>query len=201
MYNEILREGIVDRGGDHIFSVRVLHEFGISNGYLTAQKIGELWRAFKDNPVIFTDDIEGDFESFFDVLMNPLTCWYEVFDEISFTPVGVYCISGLIPGYELTGHFAFWDRIASGRERLTWRLMKLFFDRFSLRRMNAEIPAYQSGTLRACESLGFVREGVKRKAVRRKGTWNDLILFGILQEELEEAMQNGTTERAKRNTA
>lgn len=192
---EVLRKALVDRGGPHLFSIRVLHEHGVTNGYLTPKKIQQLWLAFKDNPVIFTDEVEGSFERFLTVLMDPETIWFELFDEISQAIKGVYFLTDIYPGYEATGHFAYWDRIAAGRERMVHEMMRIVFDKYNLNRMTTEIPAYQTGTIRSAEELGFVKEGLKRQAARRHGSWKDVVIMGILRSELEEKL-NGTAERA-----
>lgn len=197
---EVLREALVDRAGSHIFSVRLLHEFGVGNGYLNPRKMKGLWEGFRHNPVVFTEEIEGDFERFFDVITDPRTVWFEIFDEFSNSTIGTYSLSDVFPGYEATGHFAYWDRIAAGRSRLTWKMMRLAFEKYNLNRMTAEIPAYQSGTIRAAEALGLRREGVKRQAARRHGKWVDVVILGILRDELEEAL-NGSAEGAKRHAS
>jgi RimJ/RimL family protein N-acetyltransferase len=192
---EVLRKALVDRGGPHLFSVRVLHEFGVTNGYLTPEKVRDLWVAFKDNPILFTDEVEGSFERFLRVLMDPQTVWFELFDEVTLETKGVYILTDIFPGYEATGHFAYWDRIAAGREKIVWEMMRIVFDKYSLNRMTTEIPAYQTGTLRSAEELGFIKEGLKRQACKRKGAWKDLVIMGILRSELEEKL-NGPAERA-----
>jgi RimJ/RimL family protein N-acetyltransferase len=40
--------------------------------------------------------------------------------------------------------------------------------------------------------VGFVREGVKRKAYLRHGEWVDGIMFGLLKEDLE-ASESGAS--------
>lgn len=192
---EVLKKAYTDRKGAHIFSVRLLHEFGKGNGYLNPSKIRDLWLAFRENPVIFTDEVEGDFERFLEVITNTNSVWFEIFDELSEQCVGVYCLTDIFPGYEATGHFGFWDRVASGRERLTWQMMNLVFQTYDLNRMTAEIPAYQTGTIRTAEKLGFRREGLKRGAVKRNGEWKDLVILGILRSELAE-VSNGTAKTA-----
>jgi RimJ/RimL family protein N-acetyltransferase len=191
-YVEALRIPLVDRSGPHLFSIRLLHEFGQGDGYLNPQKVSELWGSFKSNPVIFTDEIDGSFEAFFDVIMNPRTIWHEIYDEIDREAKGVFCLSNIIPGYDAVGHFAYWDRVARGRDILSLLMMSQAFERFSLHRMTAEIPSYQSGTIRAAERIGLKKEGVKREAVRRRGKWVDLVILGITEDELKEALDGQT---------
>lgn len=198
---EILRQPLVDRKGGHIFSVRVLQVFGTAAKYMTPFKIRELWVAFREHPVIFTDEIEGSFEAFFDLLMDPASVWFELFDEMDRKPKGVYYLTNVIPGYDATAHMAIWDGVVRERATITRRLMMSVFESLRLHRLTAEVPTYQPGTIRAIESIGFTREGTKREAVTRNGEWMDLAVFGILKGELEEAIANGSqAEREERDS-
>lgn len=185
-YIEVLRKAVIDRGGDHLMSIRLLQEYGSTNGYFDKDKLVELWEVFKDHPVIFSDEIEGSIERFIDVVTDPLSIWFEVYDEIQSRPIGLYFLTDIYPGYDAMGHFAFADRIARNRERMSWNMMMIVFESYNLHRMSVEVPAYQTGTLRAAEALGFRREGIKVEAAKRRGKWVDVITLGILRSELEE---------------
>jgi RimJ/RimL family protein N-acetyltransferase len=52
-------------------------------------------------------------------------------------------------------------------------------------RLQMEIYGFNDGALRHAERAGWVREGVRRKAYWRDGTWVDGILFGFVEEDLE----------------
>lgn len=194
-YVEVLRKALIDRGGDHLISIRVLQEQGTVSPYLDKNKVQELWGVFKEHPVIFSDEIEGQFERFLDVLLDPLTVWFEVYDEIQGKPVGLYFLTNIYPGYEATGHFAYADRITQGRERMAWQMMEVCFNTYDLHRIQVEIPDYQTGTLRAARKLGFVDEGVKREAALKRGKWVDVLILSMLRSELMEKI-NGTAKTA-----
>ena len=51
-------------------------------------------------------------------------------------------------------------------------------------RLQLEIYGFNDRAIRHAERVGFVREGVKRKAYRRHGGWHDGVLFGLLREDL-----------------
>jgi RimJ/RimL family protein N-acetyltransferase len=59
-------------------------------------------------------------------------------------------------------------------------LLELGFHRLEL-----EIYAFNERALRHAARVGFVREGVKRKAYLRHGEWQDAVVFGLLREDLE----------------
>jgi len=53
-------------------------------------------------------------------------------------------------------------------------------------RLQIEIYAFNERALRHAERVGWVREGVRRKAYRRDDEWVDGILFGLVAEDLGE---------------
>ena len=52
-------------------------------------------------------------------------------------------------------------------------------------RLQMEVYGFNERALRHAERVGWIREGVRRKAYLRHGTWVDGVLFGILEEDLE----------------
>lgn len=52
-------------------------------------------------------------------------------------------------------------------------------------RLQLEVYAFNERALRHAERVGFVREGVRRRAYWRRDTWVDGVLFGLVAEELE----------------
>ena len=51
-------------------------------------------------------------------------------------------------------------------------------------RLEIEVYGFNDRAMRHAERVGFVREGVKRKAYWRHGDWVDGVLFGLLAEDL-----------------
>jgi RimJ/RimL family protein N-acetyltransferase len=58
-------------------------------------------------------------------------------------------------------------------------------------RLELEVYGFNERALVQFERAGFVREGVKRRAYWRHGTWVDGILFGLVREDLEPADREG----------
>jgi RimJ/RimL family protein N-acetyltransferase len=53
-------------------------------------------------------------------------------------------------------------------------------------RLELACYGFNEAALRHAERVGFVREGVKRRAYLRHGVWQDAVQFALLREELED---------------
>jgi RimJ/RimL family protein N-acetyltransferase len=51
-------------------------------------------------------------------------------------------------------------------------------------RLQLEVYGFNDRSIRHAERVGFVREGLKRKAYRRHGEWHDGVMFGLVREDL-----------------
>jgi RimJ/RimL family protein N-acetyltransferase len=60
----------------------------------------------------------------------------------------------------------------------------LFFD-LDYHRVQLECYGFNERAVKHAQRVGFVKEGVKRKAYWRHGEWVDGILFGLVREDLE----------------
>jgi RimJ/RimL family protein N-acetyltransferase len=181
--SEILTMDCTDRTGEHTYLVQLLYEFGNATEALTEEKMAQIWINAKQHPVLFGDDTVFSLKEFVALFLNPAGVWMDVTDETG-KQVGVFYITSVIPGFDATGHFAFWDSVASGRQHLVHRIMEWAFDRYKLHRLSAETPPYQTGTIRFLNKLGFVHEGERREAIRHGGEWKSLVMFSILDHEL-----------------
>jgi RimJ/RimL family protein N-acetyltransferase len=57
------------------------------------------------------------------------------------------------------------------------------FDELGFHRLELEIYGFNERAIRHAERVGFVREGVKRKAYWRHGDWVDGVLYAMLPED------------------
>ena len=73
-------------------------------------------------------------------------------------------------------------RVADEAARLAQRLL---FLQLGYHRIELACYAFNERAITHAERSGFVREGVKRKAYRRHGEWQDAVLFALLPEDLE----------------
>jgi RimJ/RimL family protein N-acetyltransferase len=76
----------------------------------------------------------------------------------------------------------------AGRDRglgteATRLLLGHAFERLGLHRVGLEVYAFNPRAARAYEKVGFVREGVRRDALRFDGEWVDAIVMAVLDHE------------------
>lgn len=64
-------------------------------------------------------------------------------------------------------------------------LVRHLFDELGFHRLELEIYGFNERAIAHAERIGFVREGVRRRAYERHGEWVDGVRFGLLREELE----------------
>jgi len=75
-------------------------------------------------------------------------------------------------------------RLADEAARL---LQRHLLGELGFHRLELEIYAFNERAVAHAERAGFVREGLRRKAYLRHGTWNDAVLFGLTAEDLDPA--------------
>jgi RimJ/RimL family protein N-acetyltransferase len=64
-------------------------------------------------------------------------------------------------------------------------LVRHLFDDLGFHRLELEIYGFNERALAHAERIGFVREGVRRRAYERHGEWVDGVLFGLVREDLD----------------
>lgn len=57
------------------------------------------------------------------------------------------------------------------------------FDRMDLHRVELHVFGFNRRAIRSYEKVGFVLEGTRREALRRRGTHHDILVMGILRDE------------------
>jgi RimJ/RimL family protein N-acetyltransferase len=65
-------------------------------------------------------------------------------------------------------------------------LQRHLFGERGLHRLQMEVYGFNERALRYAERAGWVREGVRRRAYWRDGAWVDGVLFGIVEEDLDD---------------
>ena len=75
-------------------------------------------------------------------------------------------------------------RLGDDAARLVQRYLIL---ELGYHRLELEIYGFNERAIAHAERVGFVREGVKRRAYRRRGEWVDGVLFALIREDLDEA--------------
>lgn len=151
------------------------------------ENLNSLWEKSKEHRILFSDDVNGDFHKFCEVFLSQdasgnITSNGLVWIVDDF--VGVLFMSNIM-GTEASLHFSFFD----GRLRfdISKKMIEYIFDIYDIERLNVEIVPFASKRVfKFIESLGFKREGRKRKALVYKGEKWDLLLYGLLKEEFNE---------------
>ena len=64
-------------------------------------------------------------------------------------------------------------------------LIDHLLDDLGFHRLELEIYAFNERAIAHAERIGFVREGVRRRAYLRDGAWVDGVMFGLLPEDLD----------------
>ena len=61
---------------------------------------------------------------------------------------------------------------------------RLVLGELGFHRLEIQIYGFNERAVAHAERVGYVREGVKRRAYEKRGEWQDAVLFAMLQEEL-----------------
>ena len=128
---------------------------------------------------MFDDITKGNYEHFLQVLLNRRSLVYELGDEI-----GIAAATDVIPGLNANFHLVMLDRKLAGREPLIMQVVREMFDKLQLRRLTVSFPHDRATTKKLFERMGFRREGRLRNAFPYDNELKDLIIYGLLKEEL-----------------
>jgi putative acetyltransferase len=63
-------------------------------------------------------------------------------------------------------------------------LQRYLFDELDYHRLELACYGFNERAIRHSERVGFVQEGVRRRAYLRHGEWQDAVIFGLLRDEL-----------------
>lgn len=69
-----------------------------------------------------------------------------------------------------------------GREAMEL-VLKFAFDELNLHRVQLTVFSYNDRAIALYERLGFQREGTYREFLHREGSWHDMYLYGLLNQE------------------
>lgn len=156
---------------------------------LRPEYLKRFWEESKKFRALFTEEINNDFKRFLDLFIDggpdgmtptPKGLFWVVDDF-----VGMFYMTNIVPGIDAHVHYTFFDRKQAGRDRLVKAMLRYCFQRYDFHRFTVELPffAYR-GTFPFVESVGFKKEGRKRKAANFNGEWFDVNIYGILKEDI-----------------
>ncbi len=155
--------------------------------FLTPENLKLFWEKSRNFKYIFDNSVNGDFKRFCELFLygGPAgeLCSNGLFWVVD-DWVGIFYMTRIIPGQDAEVHYTFFDRRHRGRQELSREMLKYVFRKYNFRRLTVEIPLYASRhTFDFVVSMGFKKEGRRRKAIWHNDDWFDVASFGILKEE------------------
>lgn len=145
-------------------------------------KIEWLWEKLKTQGYGFDDIVKDDSQAFLQALFHPASQhWYNEHGFVS--------VINIQPMINADIHFFCWDESYS-RRALKEDAEQVFneaFNTFALERITATIPRFNAMAMKLAASLGMRYEGAMRRCVLHKDKYHDLVIYGILRSEHEEA--------------
>lgn len=144
---------------------------------LTHAKVEALWDiVLKHN---LADNFKDSYDVFCKSLFDPRTVILE------FPPMrAVYYMTNITPQGNADVHAIVLDRKLLGQRELYLKMIQKMMMDFNLVRVTAMIPDWNTIAQNGAVKLGFKLEGVLRNWGRTNNKPNDVLLFGLLREEL-----------------
>ncbi len=168
----------------------------------TLDTLRKFWEKSKKFPVLFTTEIQGDFNKFTELIVSPDGDGYianGLFLQVD-DLLGIFYMTEIKPEWDAICHFTFFDGRLRGRDILVKRVLQYVFNKYNFHRLSVEVPYFAPmATTKFVYHLGFKMEGKKRSCALYQGKWFDSRLFGLLKEEallpefLERRQRNGSS--------
>jgi len=104
---------------------------------------------------------------------------------IEVADVGLIYLTFVVPRINANLNVLFWDgKLTRDRREAVKSVLVTAFDLYELPRISAACPVTNMPLRQMLNKIGFVLEGVARKGyVEPDGTYVDLVMFGVLDEE------------------
>lgn len=90
--------------------------------------------------------------------------------------------NGIVEGGRLAVHPRFRGRRLG--DEVARAFQRLVLGELGFHRLEIQIYGFNERAVAHAERVGYVREGVKRKAYLKNGEWQDAVLYSMLQDEL-----------------
>ena len=151
--------------------------------------VERVWSTWKDFE-IFSDDLPSTIDGFTYFVTASGAVWFEVVDSEG-KQVGLVYLTELIPsmtsGKYISAQFhaTMWDAKAAPRLELARAFLLKAFRTLGFHRMQCEIPLRFGGAIRVMKKIGFQQEGMLRGARRYRGQWYNVLVLGLLEDEVE----------------
>lgn len=158
----------------------------------TLENLKFLWDKLQDFKQLFSDYTAGDFDNFIKVVTSKDSVF--VVAARGSDPIGILYADRIRPGFDAGAHFLFWDYRVKGKSKVVINTLKWLMDEYGLHRVNIETPKTKATVplRRALKWMHIPYEGTRRRALRQEGEMQDMLLFGVLREELTpDALDSG----------
>jgi RimJ/RimL family protein N-acetyltransferase len=159
-------------------------EYEVFDLVLTPEKLKWMWEQLMAHPALALEYGPPGARGFVDMLMNANNIYFEVVKEG--IPVGVLFMTDINDPRLREIHAIFYDSALSNKVKVCQELAKYVFTTYAFQRLTAAIPESFGATARLLQKVGFRMEGKKKKAAFIKTRWQDVLMFGLLPEYLEE---------------
>lgn len=157
----------------------------------TPNVLKEFWEKARVYRTLFNQEIRNDYDRFLPLILRrgltkdsiePTGLFWRVDPNF----VGVFYMTNIIAEQDCLAHYTFFDGRHRGRVELCEKMLSYAFNKYNLRRVTVEIPLYATDKTHnfVSKSLGFRKEGRKRKAILFDNEWFDVIVYGLLREEV-----------------
>lgn len=140
---------------------------------------------------VFSDDMPKALEDFANLVYNTVILWYEVTDDSTGVVCGLMYVTDLIPMQgenrfmSASWHATTWGIVATPKVPLARMAIQYLFRTLGLHRLEVQVPLRAGGAIRiAKKKIGFVEEGVRRQAYRQDGTYWDVLVLSLLEDEV-----------------
>lgn len=156
----------------------------------TRENIQKFWDNARKYPQIFgktmMDDMGEFLNMFFYIDHNGLWQTNNLFFVVD-DFVGIIAVTNIYHPEDALIHFTFFDGRLKGRETLLQEMIRYGFDVYGFHRLTAEIPCYASSAVLkfVSDKLQLVLEGRRRKSVVWKGERFDVLLYGVIPEDIK----------------
>lgn len=141
------------------------------------QKVEEILQLY-----IETNVPRDDIELFKIHLLQRVDTWF-----VEVADVGLIYLTDVIPTFSANLKVIFWDRkFGKERRELVQRVLATAFNQFYLKRVQSLVPTTNRPLAETeMKKIGFIQEGLCRKAWREGGVDYDLYIFSLLKNEVK----------------
>lgn len=142
----------------------------------------ELWEKVQAHRSMFWEPSHAELENFVDILFTRGWLFFEVYKFGSL--IGFFYFTNVDKLTDVQFHGIAFDRRLTDKAKVIQRIIGWLFENYHLQRIEALTAVPFRATVRFLERVGFVKEGIRRKAVIYRGQWKDQAVYSVTREEV-----------------